>query len=39
MAIALGVSTRAIKRHIKKMDNVCYVGWGFSGYWEITDKE
>lgn len=27
--IALGVSTRTIKRHIKEMDNVCYVGRGF----------
>ena len=39
MAIVLGVSTRTIKRHIKEMDNVCYVGRGFSGYWEITNKE
>ena len=39
MAIALGVSTRIIKRHIKEMDNVCYVGSGFSGHWETTDKE
>lgn len=39
MAIALGVSTRTIKRHIKEMDNVCYVGRGFSGHWKITDKE
>jgi len=39
MAIALGVSSKTIKRHIKEMDNVCYVGRGFSGYWEITDKE
>ena len=21
------------------MDNICYVGRGFSGHWEITDKE
>ena len=39
MAIALGVSSKTIKRHIKEMDNVCYVGRGFSGHWEITDKE
>ncbi len=38
MAIALGVSSKTIKRHIKEMDNVCYVGRGFSGHWEITDK-
>ena len=39
IAMALGVSTRTIKRHIKEMDNVCYVGRGFSGHWEITDKK
>ena len=39
MAIALGVSSKTIKRHIKEMDNVCYVGRGFSGHWGITDKE
>lgn len=39
MAIVLGVSSKTIKRHIKKMNNVCYVGRGFSGHWEITDDE
>ena len=39
MAIALGVSSKTIKRHIKEMDCVCYVGRGFSGHWKITDKE
>lgn len=39
MAIALGVSSKTIKRHIKEMDNICYVGRGFSGHWKITDKE
>ena len=39
MGIALGVSSKTIKRHIKEMDNICYVGRGFSGHWEITDKE
>ena len=38
MAIALGVSSKTIKRHIKEMD-ICYVGRGFSGHWKITDKE
>ncbi len=27
---------RTIKRHIKEMDNVYYVGRGFSGHGEIT---
>ena len=39
IAMALGVSTRTIKRHIKEMDNVTYVGHGFSGHWEIVDNE
>lgn len=38
IAIALGVSSKTIKRHIKEMDNVSYIGRGFSGHWEITDK-
>ena len=38
MAIALGVSSKTIKRHIKQMENVNYVGHGFSGHWEITDQ-
>ena len=39
IAIALGVSSKTIKRHIKEMDNVSYIGRGFSGHWEITDDE
>ena len=39
MANVLGVSSKTIKRHIKGMDNVCYVGRGFSGHWEIKDDE
>lgn len=38
MAIVLGVSSKTIKRHIKEMDNVCYIGRGFSGHWEIADR-
>ena len=39
IAIALGVSSKTIKRHIKEMDNVNYIGRGFSGHWEIKDDE
>lgn len=39
IAVALGVSAKTIKRHIKEMDNVTYVGSGFSGHWEIKDNE
>ena len=38
MAIALGVSAKTVKRHIKAMDNVHFVGRGFSGYWEIIEE-
>lgn len=37
MAMTLGVSDKTVKRHIKKMDNVYYVGRGFSGHWEIKE--
>ena len=33
----LGVSSKTIKRRIKGMDNVCYIGSGYSGHWEIID--
>lgn len=35
IADVLGVSTKTVKRYIKKMNNVRYVGSGYSGYWEI----
>lgn len=37
MAIALGTSSKTIKRHIKEMSNVRFVGRGFRGHWEITE--
>lgn len=39
IAIELGVSSKTIKRHIREMDHVSYIGRGFSGHWEITDHE
>ncbi len=40
MAAALNVNVRTIKRHIKEMKNIRYVGRGFSGHWEIiTEKK
>ena len=32
-----GVSSKTIKRHIKEMDNVRYIGSGYSGHWEIIE--
>lgn len=35
MATRLGVGVRTVKRRIKQMQNVSYVGSGYSGHWEI----
>ncbi len=37
MAMILGYNARTIKRHLKEMDDVHYIGRGFSGHWEIED--
>lgn len=39
MADVLSLSTRIVKRHIKDMPDVQYVGSGYSGHWEIKAKE
>ena len=28
-----------IKRHIAKMPHIHFVGSGYSGHWEVVDKE
>ena len=38
LGMALGVSVRTIRRHIKQMDNVRFVGRGFSGHWEVENQ-
>ena len=35
MTKILEVSTRTIKRHIKEMNNIKYIGSGYSEHWEI----
>lgn len=35
IAIKLGISVRTVKRRIKQMPNVSYIGSGYSGHWEI----
>ena len=35
MAKELGVGIATVKRKIKKMSNVSYIGSGYSGHWEI----
>ena len=39
MAKNLSLSTRTVKRHIKDMPDVQYVGSGYSGHWEIKAEE
>ena len=38
MSAILGVSSKTIKRHIKAMPHVNYIGRGANGYWKITTK-
>ena len=37
MAIILNSSVRTIKRRIKQMNNISYIGSGSNGHWEIDD--
>lgn len=37
MAKKLGIGVATVKRKIKKMPNVSYVGSGYSGHWEIKE--
>ena len=38
LGMALGVSYKTIRRHIKAMGNVHYIGCGFSGHWEVDNQ-
>ena len=39
MGKTLKISARTVKRHIKDMQDVIYVGSGYSGHWEISGEE
>lgn len=39
MGKTLKISGRTVKRHIKDMQDVIYVGSGYSGHWEISGEE
>lgn len=39
MAMALGISSKTVKRHIKDLDIIQFVGRGYNGHWEIIKKE
>lgn len=38
IAMALGTSSKTIKRHIKEMDTIQFVGRGANGHWEISER-
>jgi len=37
IAKTLGVSSKTIKRRIKELNNVKFIGRGINGHWEIFD--
>ena len=39
LAKQFGVTSMTIKRHLAKMPYIRYVGSGYSGHWEVLDKE
>lgn len=39
IALQLGLSVKTIGRHIAKLPNIKYVGSGYSGHWEISEKK
>lgn len=39
MAMALGISSKTVKRHIKALDIIQFVGRGCNGHWEIIKKK
>ena len=38
LSMALGISYKTIRRHIKAMGNVHYISRGFSGHWKVDEK-
>lgn len=38
MSIMLGISSKTVKRHIKNMKNVHFIGYGKNGHWEIEEE-
>ena len=39
LARQFGVTPMTIKRHIAKMPHIHFVGSGYSGHWEVVDKD
>lgn len=38
MVMILGVSSKTVKRRIKEMERVNYIGRGSNGHWEISEE-
>lgn len=38
IAMALGISSKTVKRHIKALEIIHHVGRGSNGHWEIVDN-
>lgn len=38
MAMTLGISSKTVKRHIKDIGIIRFVGRGSNGHWEIIDN-
>ena len=39
MAMELGVSSKTVKRHIKELTSIQFIGRGAHGHWEIIDRD
>lgn len=39
IAAIIGVSTKTVKRHVKNIESIKYVGSGYSGHWQINDED
>ena len=39
MAMMLGISSKTVKRHIKNIGIVRFIGRGSNGHWEIIDDQ
>lgn len=39
IAAIIGVSTKTVKRHVKNIESIKYVGSGYSGHWRINDED
>lgn len=38
IAVEAGVSVKSVERTIKGIENLCFVGTGKNGYWQLSDR-